>query len=298
MSATTSHWKLGAFVLFVAGAIVAAVIAVGECSAHRKTTAFVTYFDESVGGLDSGGRVVFRGVDVGSVDAIGIAPDHRHVQVTYGLAVDALPTMGITAVSQGHGDRYVVPPELRAQIGGNGLTGVRNVSIDLFDPEKNPAPVLPFAVTSNYIPATTSTMKNLEDALTKASDRVPRLVDSLAQASSHLETVLAELERSHVSEKAAATFEHADAALAAMDAAVRRVDRARVPERTSQALGDASVALVKMGRVLDGVSGSTRDVDQALDELRDTAEAIRVLAEDLDRDPDMLLKGRATRGSR
>ncbi len=298
MSVRTSHWKLGTFVLIVAAAIVVCVIALGECSTRRKTTAFVTYFDESVGGVGSGARVVFRGVDVGSVDGIAIAPDHRHVKVTYGLAVDALPNLGITEVPQGHGDRYVVPPQLRAQIGGNGLTGVRNVSIDVFDPQKNPAPVLPFAVPSAYIPATTSTMKSLEDALTKASDRVPELVDTLAQASRHVEAVLAELERNHVSEKAAATLAHADAALAAMDAAVRRVDGARVPERASQALGDASAALAKMGRVLDGISSSTGDVDQALEELRDTAEAIRVLAEDIDRDPDMLLKGRAARGSR
>lgn len=44
--------------------------------------------------------------------------------------------------------------------------------------------------------------------------------------------------------------------------------------------------------------GSGERVDEALEELRDTAEAVRILAEDLDRDPDMLLKGRASRRSR
>lgn len=298
MSARTSHWKLGAFVLFVLGALVVVVIALGECGTEQKTTAFVTYFDEAVGGLGSGQKVVFRGVDVGSVGHIVIAPDHRHVEVSYGLIVADLPKMGITVVRGDHGDRYTVPPELRAQVGGNGLTGVREVSIDLFDPQQHPAPALSFAVPSAYIPATTSTMKNLEDALTRASDRVPELVDTLVLASHRVETVLAELQRDHVSDKAAATLGHADAAMASLDAAVRRVDGERVPEKTAKALGDASVALAKMSRVLDGISGSTRDVDQALDELRDTAEAIRTLAEDLDHDPDMLLKGRATRGSR
>lgn len=298
MSARTSHWRLGAFVLVVAGAIIAAVIALGECSTHRRTTAFVTFFDESVAGLDSGARVVFRGVDVGSVARISIAPDHRHVQVTYGLATDALPRMGITAVSQDHGDRYVVPAELRAQIGGNGLTGVRNVAIDLFDTHEHPPPALPFAAPSNYIPATTSTMKNLEDAVTTAADRVPELVNNLSQASHRIDALLAEMDRAHLSDRAATTLAHADAALGALDVVVRRLDRAGVPEKTSQALGNATVALAKLNAILDGMSGSTRDVDDALEGLRDTAEAIRVLAEDLDRDPDMLLKGRAARRSR
>ncbi|HEX8791860.1 MAG TPA: MlaD family protein [Polyangiaceae bacterium] len=298
MRVSSSHWRLGAFTLLVVGAVVGAVIALGECTTHRSTVPFVSYFDESVGGLTTGGRVVFRGVEVGTVSAIEIAPDHRHVQVSYGLDADALRKMGITILGGDHGGPYAVPPELRAQIGGNGLTGVRNVSIDLFDPQKHPAPIMTFAVASNCIPAATSTMKTLEDALTKTADRMPGIAETVARASERVEAMLDEVARGHLPDKAAVTLAHADAALRTLTATMRRFDDAGVPEKTTAALGDVSSALAKLSRVLDGVSGSTRDVDQALDELRDTAEAIRVLAEDLDRDPDMLLKGRATRGSR
>jgi MlaD protein len=298
MSAPARHWRLGAFVLLVATAVVAAAIGLGDWSTHPRTTEFVTYFDESVGGLESGAHVTFRGVVVGSVARIAIAPDHRHVEVTYGLYDDALPRMGIGAVPRDHRKSYVAPPELRAQIGGNGLTGVRNVSIDLFDPRTHPAPALSFAVPPAYVPATRSTLDSLEDVLTTASWHLPELVEALVQDSRRVDAVLAELERNHVSDRAAATLARADAALVAFGTAVRRIDGARVPEKTSRTLGDASAALSKMGRVLDGIASSTGGVDQALDELRDTAQAIRVLAEDLDHDPDMLLKGRAAGGQR
>jgi hypothetical protein len=59
-----------------------------------------------------------------------------------------------------------------------------------------------------------------------------------------------------------------------------------------------SLAQAAFGQVGRGVSNSTRDLAQMLDELRDAAEAIRVLAEDLDRSPDMLVKGRSRQKER
>jgi len=322
MAAPVNHWKLGVFVLIVFAAVVGAAIGIGECSTHHATVAFTTYFDESVGGIETGGRVEFRGVTVGSVSRIAIAPDHRHVEVRSDLDVDALPKMGIVPAGQDGGARYRVPPDLRAQVGGNGLTGVKYVSLDLLDPNEHPPPALTFAVPASYIPAATSTMKSLEDALTETADAVPAIVASVATASGRVDRMLGQLERAGVSDKAAATLEHADAALAALEVTMRRFDRAGVPEKTSKALEQVRAAVAKVDGVLDRldgdggliasvgratdafgqvgrrVSSSTRDVDEALDELRDAAEAIRLLAEDLDRDPDMLLKGRRTGRSR
>jgi hypothetical protein len=198
---------------------------------------------------------------------------------------------------------------------------VRHLAIDRVDPQENPPPVLPFAAPADYIPAATSTMKHIEDALTKAANRIPELADDLTRASERVDRMLAALEGNGVSDKVVAAVARADETLASLEAAVRRFDRERVPEKTSKALDDLGVTVAKLDHVLDqlggerglisgiarttdafgqvgrGVSSSTRDLGEALDELRDAAEAIRVLAQDLDRDPDMLLKGRAS-GSR
>ncbi|MDF2697869.1 MAG: Paraquat-inducible protein, partial [Labilithrix sp.] len=52
----------------------------------------------------------------------------------------------------------------------------------------------------------------------------------------------------------------------------------------------ASDAFGTFGR---GAGSTTRELDQTLREVREAAESIRVLTEALERDPDMLLKGRA-----
>ena len=52
----------------------------------------------------------------------------------------------------------------------------------------------------------------------------------------------------------------------------------------------ASDAFGTLGR---GAGSTTRELDKTLREVRDAAESIRVLTEAIERDPDMLLKGRA-----
>src|SRR5439155_344728 len=85
----TNHWKLGLFVLLAVVALLGALFWLGARRFHRESFAAVSYFDESVQGLDVGSPVKFRGVTVGTVAEITIAPDHRHVQVTSNIYLAA-----------------------------------------------------------------------------------------------------------------------------------------------------------------------------------------------------------------
>jgi phospholipid/cholesterol/gamma-HCH transport system substrate-binding protein len=77
----TNHWKLGLFILLALGVMIGTLFWLGAQRFQRMSFPAVTYFDESVQGLDVGSPVKFRGVTVGTVSDITIAPDHRHVQV-------------------------------------------------------------------------------------------------------------------------------------------------------------------------------------------------------------------------
>jgi phospholipid/cholesterol/gamma-HCH transport system substrate-binding protein len=133
----TNHWKLGLFVLLAVGAMLGALFWLGARRFHRESFQAVSYFDESVQGLDVGSPVKFRGVTVGTVRDITIAPDHRHVQVIADLYVDALVRLGLSTRAPESAEEFIAP-SLRVQLASVGITGVRFIQADFFDPERYP----------------------------------------------------------------------------------------------------------------------------------------------------------------
>jgi phospholipid/cholesterol/gamma-HCH transport system substrate-binding protein len=321
MAAPTNHTKLGLFVLLGIGAIIALLVTIGARSMKKETVVYYTYFNESVQGLEVGSPVKFRGVTIGHVSAIEIAPDHRHVEVASELDVNDIRRMGL-AEADAKKARFLIPPDLRAQLGSQGITGVKFVSIDFFDSKSNPPPPLTFPLPDHYIPAAPSMMKNLEDTITKAMDRLPELVDAVVAITSRVDRMVAQLEKDDVTGKAASTLGHADEVLTNLNATMKRFDKANLPEKAGATIDDLHVAVGKMNKVLDRIDGdkglltsvirasdavgdvgksagvTTRELEQTLKEIRDAAEAIRLLADSLEKDPDMLLKGRAKAKSR
>lgn len=297
MAAPTNHWKLGLFVVLGIGAAVLAVVLFGAASMRKETVHYHTYFNESVQGLEVGSPVKFRGVTIGQVSAIEIAPDHRLVDVVEELDVADIKRLGL--LETGHGKtgkpKFAIPPDLRAQLGSQGITGVKFVSIDFFDVKSFPPPTLPFEPAPRYIPAAPSLIKNLEETITKAMDRLPEMVDAVVMIMGRVDRLLATLEKEDVSHKASAAIAHADQVMTSMHAAIVRLDRANIGEKAAVTIDELHVAVTKMNRVLDRFDGGVMaaDVDTTLRDVSEAAEAIRRLAETLERDPDMLLKGRA-----
>src|SRR3954471_13170582 len=113
MAAPTNHYKLGLFVLLGFVAAVAAAILLGVATTRKDTVKYHSYFNESVQGLDLGSPVKFRGVTIGFVSAIEIAPDHRMVDVVSELDVTDIKRMGLTEAGSKHGkDMFAIPPDL------------------------------------------------------------------------------------------------------------------------------------------------------------------------------------------
>ena len=318
MAAPTNHYKLGLFVIAGFALAVVAAILLGAASMRKETIKYHSYFNESVQGLELGSPVKFRGVTIGNVSAIEIAPDHRHVDVVSELDSTDIRRMGLDEAGtfkRGRA-RFAIPPDLRAQLGSQGITGVKFVAIDFFDVKSNPPPALPFNVPTDYIPAAPSMMKNLEDTITKAMDRLPEMVDAVVMIMGRVDRLLATLEKEDVSGRAAATLGHADQVMVTMQGTLARIDKANIGEKAGGTLDDLKVAVNKMNKVLDRLDGekgllattthaaeafgemgrngrgTQRDLEATLRDVSEAAEAIRTLAEALDRDPDMLLKGK------
>ena len=308
MSAPTNHWKLGAFVL---GSVLVGLGAAAFLTAQALQVATVTYtsfFDEAVTGLEVAAPVSYRGVRIGSVTAIDVAPDRRHVEITYALGVSVLARLGLAGTSQGRETRITVPPDLRVQIASTGLTGTKYLQIDFFDTAGAPPPVLPFPVPANTIPTTPSTMKNLEDAVVRAVDQLPILAKALTALVARLDAIVDDVQRRDLSGRAVASLDAATRLVGALQA---KLDQLPVAElsRSAAATMDGIQAVL---RRLDGDDGLLASAQRASDglgdaagprlgaridesgrSLREAADAVRQLAEALQRDPDMLLKGKA-----
>jgi paraquat-inducible protein B len=319
MSRDQSHYKLGLFVILSATAAVLAGVLLGAAGLRKETVRYHSYFNESVQGLDVGSPVKFRGVTIGSVFDIAIAPDHRMVDVVSELDTKEVKRMGLTEAGAKHGSvRFAIPPDLRAQLGSQGITGVKFIAIDFFDVRGNPAPNLPFATPpQHYIPAAPSMMKNLEDSITKAMDRLPEMVDAVVTIMARVDRLLATLEKDDVSGKAASTLLQADVIMKTLHAAIARVDKQNIGGKAATTITELSVAVNKMNAVLDRLSsdkgllasaerateafgdmgrsgrGTQRDFEAMLREVAEAAQAIHALVDALDRDPDMLLKGKS-----
>ena len=102
--------------LFMAGGMaftVVVIIWLGMSRFLEKGQFYVTYFDESVQGLDQDSPVKYRGVFIGRVDSIDVAPDSRLIQV-------------ILKIESGQ----ILDSEIVAQLKTVGITGSMFVELD------------------------------------------------------------------------------------------------------------------------------------------------------------------------
>lgn len=103
--------------LFVVGAIVLAVVGIGALGSGQlfsSRTTYISYFDESVNGLDVGAPVKFKGVPIGEVTDVKLRLDLENAtfQVPVQYAIDLDPVTDTTGVPLDLNE----PEELQAQI--------------------------------------------------------------------------------------------------------------------------------------------------------------------------------------
>jgi ABC-type transporter Mla subunit MlaD len=108
-----SPFKLGLFVIVCGTLGLIAVIWLGMSHFFEETKTYVSYFDESVKGLQKDAVINYRGVAVGRVADIRLAPDGRLIEVRLYLRPD-----------------FQVTGSLAIQLRELGLTGLRYLEID------------------------------------------------------------------------------------------------------------------------------------------------------------------------
>ena len=149
MANQSEKLKIGLFVVGSAVLVIGMIIWLGAFSFFESSQTVVAYFTESVQGLESDSPVKFRGVTVGRVKGIRLAPDGLLIEVVMGL------------------DRkFKVTDDLGVKMNLVGITGLKYLEMDTFKPDqKRETPTLGFEPRYPVIATYPSDIKEFGSAL-------------------------------------------------------------------------------------------------------------------------------------
>ncbi|ROQ93507.1 MlaD family protein [Desulfosoma caldarium] len=117
MGRPLNPFRIGLFVLSCGLLGLIAVLWLGASHFFEETRPYVTYFAESVKGLQKDAIVNYRGVAVGRVVSIGLGPDGRLIEVVMHLRPD-----------------FLIDDSLAIRLREQGITGLRFLEIDTAPP--------------------------------------------------------------------------------------------------------------------------------------------------------------------
>jgi phospholipid/cholesterol/gamma-HCH transport system substrate-binding protein len=181
MSNQAEKLKIGLFVVGSAILVIAMIIWLGRSHYFESSQTAVAYFTESVQGLESDSPVKFRGVTVGRVKGIRLAPDGLLIEVVMNL------------------DRkFKVTDDLGVKMNLVGITGLRYLEMDTFKPDQRRETTgLTFEPRYPVIATYPSDIKEFGSALenifqkTKTVD-VERISYHMVRVASRLDQILAD----------------------------------------------------------------------------------------------------------
>ena len=336
MSQRANPTLIGAFVLGALALAVAGVAVLASDSLFRQETTFVSYFDESVNGLDVGAPVKFKGVPIGQVSDIlvrlDLSEETFQVPVLYDVDLSPLTDASGRPVDLARSSvlQRQIDEGLRAQLQMESLvTGKLYIELT-FVPNPEPvAAVSDTRISESEIPTILSPMarlgeeatglvanlrgfdvntinENLITLLSKANQKIDDL-DVAAINDSVLVAVRSVRELTEAPEVRNALGElpglarRMDSTLADAQSTLRTLEGAVAPTREDLAtttrdlretLRSMRETMERTRRMLSTDSGLGYRVDDALASLTEAAEALRVLAVSLERDPSMFIRGK------
>ena len=181
MSTQADKFKIGLFLVSSLFLAVVVVIWLGASRFFEDSQTLVAYFTESVQGLEEGSPVKFRGVPVGRIKGIRMAPDTRLIEVLLSL-----------------NRNFKVSDDLGIKMNLMGLTGMKYLEMDTFRSDQQKEPIeLNFEPRYRVIPTYPSDIRELGTALesifqkVKALD-VDRMSNNILKVTSRLDTILAD----------------------------------------------------------------------------------------------------------
>jgi len=270
-AARSNPVKLGLFVLAGFVTAIAAVFWLAAERLQRDTIPAVAYFAESVQGLDVGATVKIRGVTIGNVREITIAPDRQRVEVRSEIFVDRITSMGLYDPNQDFRRWLETQSALgldvpRVQLASVGITGSKFLQVDFFNSLVNPEPALGFEVPEDYwyVPTVPSTLKSLEDGINDLMVGLPDLVVDLRRLVDRLDKSLNNIDVQSLSDRLVAVLGRIDTQLAALDAGGMSTSVRAAADSANQLLDRLGADDGAVHRIVNSWESAVTQLDQTL----------------------------------
>ena len=255
-----SSRALGIFVTVGVILGVAAIIWVGASKYFEKGDRYVTYFNESVQGLQQDSAVKYRGVDVGRVEEIRVAPDNRLIEVVMKIRL-----------------REEVEKNNVAYLRMTGITGIVFIELDRRDPEEpDRSPKIDFAAEHPIIPSKPSELRQIFSGIDEIVEKIKQVdLEGISKSITHSAMAAENLLAGPKTQKVLANLESISVNL---DQTMARVEKITAEGNLEGIVGETRAALVE-ARSLIAV---TRDELKAL-RLAETAEKTNRIVDTLSR---------------
>jgi phospholipid/cholesterol/gamma-HCH transport system substrate-binding protein len=290
MSAKSSKFLIGLFVISGTLICAAIIIWVGAARIFMKGSLYSVYFDESVQGLQVDSAIKYRGVEIGKVQSIGVAPDNRLIEVIMKIDIESdlqkltiasLKTTGITGIV------FIELDQLRT----GDLSSSPKITF------KSSYPVIPSrrSEISRFLADTGVIMQNIKDIDLKG------ISDQMKNTSKAIENFVEGKRVNNIMTNLESTSANLDHAISKINKTVSEGKLDRVVNETMGVLLDAhqligqaknEIDALKLQEKADRTDILLKDIDKKAqvitNELQDTSEHLRVTSENLQKLSDNL----------
>jgi paraquat-inducible protein B len=319
MGSKANPAAIGAFVVGALALAVIGVLLLGSGRLFRQTSEFVCFFSGDVSGLRIGAPVQFMGVEVGSVIDVRLRMQGEDAKLTpemvaRGLRIpvlieidnEKLSAEGARTLLDADHMRNLIDLGLRAQLVSQSfVTGLLQVQLG-FHPDMPATYFLGPKAEPQEIPTIPTSIEQVRSA---AQDVIRKLeeihLDRLVAAATDTVTAIQELVQSPALQgtvqELPATVANMNQAVTSLRELVVRLDREQGPlltslretsEQAEATLQGAQVTIDSVRSLVASDAPLMVDLASTLQEFRDAARSVRLLADTLERDPSALVRGR------
>jgi paraquat-inducible protein B len=329
MSKQANKTVIGIFVVVAIALVVAAVLILGSGKFFKQTLKAVCYFEGSVGGLNIGAPVVFRGVRIGSVTDVILSVESSKLIFTIPVYIEIEPdkfsVIGVRPRELGRNLKTFIDRGLRASLETQSIvTGQMEVSLD-FKPDK-PAKFaeIKYDQKTPEIPTVPTPMQEL----TKKIEKIP--IDEIFEK---LNTTIGSINKLVSSPEIVKAIESVSLAVGDVRKLVQNMDNRVGPLASSiegtvndygklarnadskidtlsmglgdtikeiqkavssieKTLGEVQATLAEAKRTLSEDSTLSYQITETLQEVQKSARSIRLLADDLKKRPESVIWGK------